>query len=298
MPRHSLSLQYFTKIMTTAAIIGAGNLGGAIAHALATRESVSRVLLVDSAGTAAAGKALDILQAGAIQGFHTRLDGTDDPSRIIGATVCIVADRFGAASVEWQGDEGLGQLVRLAPFIGEAPIVLAGASQADLLLKAAREGRFRRERLVGSAPEGLAAAIRAIVAMEAHCSPAEVMLTVLGTPPDGFVVPWSEASIGGYALEHVLDTVQLNRVEARTRRLWPPGAYALGLIAACVAEAIVTSSRSAFSLLTVLGGEFGVRDRVGALPVLLSRNGIVHTRVPSLSARERTQVETALAGAR
>ncbi len=284
--------------MTTAAIIGAGHLGGAIAHSLAARDSVSRVLLVDAAGDAAAGKALDIMQSGAIEGFHTRLDGTDDPSRITGCTVCIVADRFAATPVEWQGEEGLAQLRRLAPFIGTAPVILAGAGQAGLLLSATREGGFRRDSVMGSAPEGLASAVRAIVAMEARCSPAEVMLTVLGAPPSGFVVPWSEASIGGYALEHVLDTVQLRRIEGRVARLWPPGTYTLGLIAAQVAEAIVRSSRRAFSLLTVLGGEFGVRDRVGALPVLLSRTGIVHARVPSLSARERVLVESALGAGR
>ena len=63
--------------MSTVAILGAGELGGAIAHALAARGSVSRVLLIDPHGQVAAGKALDIQQAGAITGFHTRLEGTD-----------------------------------------------------------------------------------------------------------------------------------------------------------------------------------------------------------------------------
>ena len=55
--------------MTTAAIIGAGDIGGAIAHALARRESANRVWLIDAAGSAAAGKALDIQQSGAIEGL-------------------------------------------------------------------------------------------------------------------------------------------------------------------------------------------------------------------------------------
>src|SRR6185369_17267379 len=112
--------------------------------------------------------------------------------------------------------------------------VLAGVSQATLLLQATREGPFHRARLIGSAPEALAAAVRAIVAMEAGCSSAEVMLTVLAAPPSGFVVPWSEASIAGYSLERVLTPVQLTRIEGRTARLWPPGPLALGLAAATV----------------------------------------------------------------
>ena len=280
--------------MSTVCIIGAGDIGGAAAHALARDEHVSRVRLVDTDGKVAAGKALDIQQSGAVDLFHVRLDGTDDVSRVAGCAVCIVADRFGRPSAEWQGDEGLAMVTRLASYAGEAPIVFAGTSQSELLRAAVRESHIARERLVGSAPEALVAAVRAMVAMEARCSPSEVGLTVLGTPPSGFVVPWSEASIGGYSLERVLSQVQLTRVEARAARLWPPGPFALGLAAARVTDALVRRSRRAFSVLMVLGGEFGVRGRVGALPVNLSPAGIANTRVPTLNTRERVRLETAL----
>src|SRR5688500_8623151 len=125
--------------MTTVCIIGAGDLGGAIAHALARGERVARVVLVDAAGKAASGKALDIQQSGAIEGSHTRLEGTDDPARATACAVCVIADRFGQPSSEWQGDEALTMLTRLAPYAGEAPVVFAGASQAPVLLAAARE---------------------------------------------------------------------------------------------------------------------------------------------------------------
>jgi malate dehydrogenase len=281
--------------MTTVAILGAGDLGGSVAHALARRESVSRVLLVDDAASVASGKALDIQQSGPIEGFHTQLEGTADIARIVGCAVVIVADRFGKPPAEWHGEEALAHLSRLAPYIGDAVVLLAGAAQADLLLALSLDGGYRRTRVIGSAPEAHAAAIRAIVAVEARCSPAEVMVTVLGAPR-GFVVPWSDASIAGYALERVLSTVQVTRIEARAARLWPPAAYTLGLAAATTVEAIVNASRRARTVLTVLGGEFGVRNRVGALPVLLAPSGIVHVRVPSLNTRERVLVETALGG--
>jgi malate dehydrogenase len=277
----------------TVCIIGAGELGGAVADALARGERVARVLIVDDAATVAAGKALDIQQSGAIAGFHARLEGTADLSRATGCDVCVLADRVGRPSSEWQDDQALALIQRLLPYIAAAPVVSAGSAQAGAMQLAAREARVARERLIGSAPEALASATRAIVAMEAGCSPAEVNLTMLGAPP-GFVVPWSDASIGGYALERVLTQVQLTRIEARVARLWPPGPFALGAAAARVAEAIIGSSRRAFSLLTVLGGEFGVRGRVGTLPVVLSTSGIVQTRVPTLNTRERVRVEIAL----
>jgi malate dehydrogenase len=280
--------------MTTVAIIGAGELGGAAAQALAARDRVARVLLVDTDGHVAAGKALDIRQAGAVEGYHTRLDGTTDDSRVTGCDVCIIADRFRATPAEWQGDEALAMVARVARAIGDAPIVFAGAAHAELIGHLSREARIPRERLIGSAPEALASAVRAIVAMEARCSSTEVNLTVLGVPPAGFVVPWSEASIGGYALDRVLSQVQLTRVEARAARLWPPGPYALGAAAARATEAILHASRRSFSVLTALGGEFGVRDRVGSVPALLAARGIVHLRVPALTTKERVQLETAL----
>jgi malate dehydrogenase len=280
--------------MSTVCIIGAGEIAGAVAHALARGERVSRVLLIDGNGKAAAGKALDIQQSGAVDLFHVRLDGTDDLSRAAGCAVCVVADRFGRRDGEWQGEEGLAMASRLASYAGDAPLVFAGATQSELIAALARESHVRRERLAGSAPEALISAVRAVVAMEARCTPAEVDLTVLGTPPSGFVVPWSEASIGGYSLERVLSQVQLARLEARTARLWPPGPFALGLAGARVTDALVRHSRRAFCVLTVLSGEFGVRGRVGALPVHLSPAGITQTRVPTLNTRERVRLETAL----
>jgi hypothetical protein len=130
--------------------------------------------------------------------------------------------------------------------------------------------------------------------MEARCSPGEIRLAVLGAPPAGLVVPWGDASIGGCALERVLTTVQLTRLEARLARLWPPGPHALGAAAARVACAILTSSRRAFSILSVLDGEFGARGCVGTLPALLSPAGIAAVRVPTLDTRERVRIETAL----
>lgn len=277
----------------TVCIIGAGDLGGSVAHALARRERVGRVLLIDETGSIAAGKALDIQQAGAIEGFHARVEGSQDLTRVTGCSVCIVADS-GKPSTEWQGEAALSMMARLKGFIGEAPTIFAGAGQAALLQAVALEADFRRERVLGSAPEALIGAVKAIVALEAQCSPSEVALSVLGTPPSGFVIPWSEASIAGHAVERVLAQVQTRRIEARVARLWPPGPHALALAAARVAEAIGMSSRRTQTVLTVLGGEFGVRNRVGLVPCLLGPAGIRHVRVPSLNAREQVQVETVL----
>jgi malate dehydrogenase len=281
--------------MSTVAIVGAGHVAGATAHALAMSDRVGRLLLVDDAASAARGKALDIRQSGAISKFHTRLEGTDDLSSVTGCDVCVIADRFGAGG-EWSGDEGLATVKRLLPYVGKTPLVFAGASQGGLIAFAATEAGIDRRRLIGSAPEALVSSVVAITALEAGCSPREVMLTVLGAPPSSFVVPWSEGSIGGYPLQAMLSQAAQARVERRLGHLWPPGPYVLGAAAARITSALVSSSRQSFSVLTQLRGEFAVRDRPGILPARLAAGGIVQTRVPELTTRERVQLQAALGG--
>ena len=93
----------------------------------------ARVIIIDDAAGVAAGKALDIQQSGAIDGFHVRLDGTDDLSRVVGGAVCVVADRFGRPAGEWQGDEGLAMVRRLVGVPRRLPqSCLRGASQSEL----------------------------------------------------------------------------------------------------------------------------------------------------------------------
>jgi malate dehydrogenase len=279
--------------MYTVAIIGAGELGGACAHALAARDVASRIVLVDANASLAAGKALDIQQCAPVQRFHTRLSGTDDVSVVAGCTACIVADR--APHAEWTGEDGLALLARLLSYAPAAPVVMAGPSAIGVMTTACRELGVRRERLVGSAPEAMASAVRAIVALEARCAPGDVMLTVLGTPRE-IVVPWSEASIAGFALDRRLSQAQIARVEARVARLWPPGPYALGAAAAEMAAGLLCSARRSFSAFALLDGEFGVRGAAGAVPIAVSARGIERVAVPTLNTRERVRVEISLGG--
>jgi malate dehydrogenase len=279
--------------MATVAVFGAGDIGAACAQALASRDCARRILLIDSAASAGAGKALDIQQAGAIAGFHTQLEATADETRSIGSAVVVVADRVTTGNPEWHGEEALA-LVRRVAASSDAPIVFAGALQAALMRSASQEFRIVARRLIGSASDAFSSAVAAIVAMEARCSPADVSVAVLGTPPDAFVIPWSEASIGGYALERTLSQVQLRRLEARTARLWPPGPYVLGAAAARVVEGMLEAARRSYNILTVLEGEFGVRDRVAAVPALLGPHGVAHIRTPLLNTREQVQLDTAL----
>src|SRR6476659_690264 len=142
--------------MQQVAIIGAGELGGAAAHALARSNLVRSITLIDETRRVAAGKALDIAQAAAVERFATRLSGATDVSMAAGASIVIIADQV--AGGEWHGEDGLVLLKRLSQTAAGAVIVCAGASQRELVDRGVAELKFSRTRLFGTAPESLAAA--------------------------------------------------------------------------------------------------------------------------------------------
>ena len=92
--------------MSHIAIIGAGPIGGALAHKLAARSRVGEIRLIDSSGRVAKGKALDILQSGPVEGFSTRVTGDDSLHAAAGADVIVICDSA-AGDGEYSGDAAL-----------------------------------------------------------------------------------------------------------------------------------------------------------------------------------------------
>lgn len=278
--------------MNDVAIIGAGELGGALAHLLARKNIARAIRLIDDAGRVAAGKALDIAQAGPIEGISTELMGSTDAADAAGAALIVIADRVGKG--EWQGEDGLALLKRLNQMVPNAIILCAGASQRELVDRGAGELRMKRTRIFGSAPEALAAAARAIIALGTNSSPGDVALTVLGVPPVYVVIPWEEATIGGFAATRIIDEPARRRMAGRLPALWPPGPYALAAAAVKVIDAILGGSRRLANCFVAPDGSPGTRARTAALPVRLGPSGIVEVILPELSAHDRVALDNAM----
>jgi malate/lactate dehydrogenase len=277
--------------MQDVAILGAGDLGGSLAHVLARRDLVSRIRLIDTSGQAASGKALDIMQAAAIGGSATTVVGSPDVSTVAGAQVMVVADRMGGA--EWQGDEGLELLRQISRLARASIVVCAGAGQRDLVERGVRELGFRRDRLFGSAPEALASALRALVALEANGSSKDVALAVFGVPPAQAVVAWDDATIGGIAATRLLDEPTRRRLASRVALVWPPGPYALATAAAAAVSALAGRSRRRLSCFVAPDDGQGRRDRACALPVKLDARGITDVQMPPLGASAQVALDNA-----
>ena len=209
--------------MHTVAILGAGDLGGALARTLASGDAVSRIVLIDDARTVAAGKALDIRQTGPIESYDTAIDGTDDLHQASGADVVVLADRHGQP--ELSGEAGLALVDRVARMT-PAPLVFAGASHHVLMTLAIKELKLPTPRLIGSAPVAAAAAARALMAPALDASPVDVTIPILGLPPS-WVLAWDRACSAGAPID--MPPHAAARVEQVLAASWPPGAYSPGL---------------------------------------------------------------------
>ncbi len=270
--------------MQTVAILGAGDLGGAIARTLAAADAARHIVLIDKAGPVASGKALDILQSGPIEGFRTRVTGSAEPAPA-GAAVVVLADPHGGS--EYSGDAALGVLGRALEVSPRAIVVAAGATQLRTL-EQARELGVPPARLIGSAPLAAQAIACALTAMELDASAADLSLAVVGTP-SSWVIAWADATLAGAPVTPLLAPPQTLRIEARLRARWPPGPYALASAATAVIRAISSGSHRRLPCFVARDTAYERRP-FAALPATLGPAGVVDVHVPQLSARERVAI--------
>ncbi|MDQ3069729.1 MAG: hypothetical protein M3R55_08375 [Acidobacteriota bacterium] len=274
------------------AIVGAGDIAGALAQRVASRERFREVRLIDEAGTVAAGKALDIRQAGPVDRYDTRVTGHNALDAATGASVVAIADRFGGT--EWEGDAGLAMLAKLLPLIGDAPIVFAGARQIWLMEAARSELKTPVDRMAGSASIALEAALRALAAIAIDAAVSDVSLRAYGRPPGRIVIGWEAAVSAGAPLQDVLPAHLRLAISDRAKGLWPPGPTALGSAGARVAEAFAHGSRRRLTCLVIGDGTAAPRGVAASVPVDIASGRVVKAIRPVLSSREQVEFDNAL----
>lgn len=243
---YTVHVDFVALSMPFVAILGAGDLGGALTSTLASRARFDRIRLIDPAGTVAVGKALDIRQAGPPDGSSTAVTGHADLDAAAGAWVVVLADPVAeSARTPGQQVQWLGHAARMAP---GALIVCAGAAHAPLLRLVVGAGLCAPDLLVGSAPAASAAAVRALVAAACRVSPVEVTAG-LRPRPDATAPPvaidWSRVAVRGRLAADHLTVETRERISEQLDNAWPPGPLTLGAATARVAEAAWFGSRRA-----------------------------------------------------
>jgi malate dehydrogenase len=278
--------------MSIVAIIGAGPLGGALAHALAGRSRIDVVRLSDPLGRIAEGKALDILQSAPVEQFGTRVTAATTYAAAGGADVIVFADSV--ADGEFTNESGLSVVRQIARMDVTAPLLFAGGSQRELMGRTIGELRVSSRRVIGSAPLGLESAVTALAAALADISPNDLSIGIAGVPPRDAVIGWDAATAFHQPISTVLPAHQLSALSSRAAALWPPAPYTLASAAARVSEALVNGSRRRYTCFAAIDVTGAGRDMIAAVPVEIVKGGIERTLEPALSRHERTAFENGL----
>jgi malate dehydrogenase len=271
--------------MPIVAIIGAGPLGGTLAHTLAGRSRVDEVRLIDPEGRVAEGKALDIQQSSPVEQWGTRVTAATSVTAAAGVNAIVFADLVNGGEIA--GDAGLSIVRQLVRADMEAPLLFAGGLQRELMALAAGELRVPARRLVGSAPLALESSVRAVAAALIDASPSDLSIGIAGVPPRDVAIGWDAATAFNQPMAAVLAPHHLAAISARVPALWPPAPYTLGSAAARVAEALVNGSRRRYTCFAALDGG----RQIVAVPVEIEKGGIKRTLDPALSRHERTLFE-------
>jgi malate dehydrogenase len=278
--------------MPLIAVIGAGPLGGALAHKLAGRSRVTEVRLIDPEGRIADGKALDILQSSPVEQFSTRVTAAASLPAAAGADAIVLADLV--AGGEIAGEAGLALLRQLVKLDTAAPILFAGGAQRELMVRGLTELHIGARRLIGSAPLALESSVRAFTAALLDASPSDISIGVAGVPPRDAVIGWEAATAFHQPIAAALAAHHMASISSRLPALWPPSPYTLASAAARVAEALADGSRRRYTCFASVDVTGAGRNLVAAVPVEIVKGGIGRVIEPALSRHERTAFENGL----
>jgi len=279
---------------TKIALIGAGMIGGTLAHLAAIRE-MGDIVLVDVAEGIPQGKALDLAQAGPVEGYDSALTGTQDYADIAGADVCIVTAGV-ARKPGMSRDDLLGINLKVMKAVGEgikahAPdsFVICVTNPLDAMVWALREfSGLPHERVVGMAGVLDSARFRHFLAEEFKVSVEDVTAFVLGGHGDTMVPVPAYSAVAGIPVPDLIrmgwsTQERIDAIVQRTRSgggeivaLLKTGSayYAPATSALMMAEAFLKDKKRVLPAAAYLQGQYGVEDLYVGVPVVIGAGGV------------------------
>jgi len=276
------------------ALIGAGMIGGTLAHVCA-REELGDVVLFDIAEGTPQGKALDIAEASPIFGKDSRLAGANDYAAIAGADVAIVT----AGSARKPGmsrDDLIGINLKVMRSVGEglkqhAPnaFVICITNPLDAMVWALQHfSGFAPHKVVGMAGVLDSARFRWFLAERLGVSVEDVHAWTLGGHGDDMVPMVRYSTVGGLPLpvlvqQGVLSQAELDAIVERTRKgggeivnLLKTGSafYAPAESAVAMAKSYLLDKKRVLPCAAHLTGQYGVQGLYVGAPVLIGAGGV------------------------
>ena len=297
------------------ALIGAGQIGGTLAH-LAGLKELGDIVLFDIAEGTPQGKALDLAESSPVDGFDAKLSGANDYADIAGADVIIVTAGV-PRKPGMSRDDLLGINLKVMDAVGagikqHAPdaFVICITNPLDAMVWALQKASgLPTNKVVGMAGVLDSARFRYFLADELGVSVRDVHAMTLGGHGDDMVPLIRHSTVGGVPLPALvrmgwLSQEKLDAIVERTRKgggeivaLLKTGSafYAPAASAIAMAESYLKDQKRILPAAAHLTGQYGVKDMYVGVPVLIGANGVERVIEIEFDQTEKDMFQKSLA---
>jgi malate dehydrogenase len=300
------------------ALIGAGNIGGTLAHLIGLKE-LGDVVLFDVFGGVAAGKALDIMQSGPVDGFDSLMTGGSDYAAIKGADVVIVTAGFPRTPGMSRDDligKNAGVIAEVAAGIRtNCPdaFVICITNPLDAMVWVMKEkSGLPANRVVGMAGVLDSSRFQLFLAQEFGVSVEDVRAFVLGGHGDTMVplirysavagIPVPDLIKMGWTTQAKIDAIvertangggEIVKLLERGSAFYAPAASAISM-----ADAYLKDKKRVLPCAAWLTGQYGMKDLYVGVPVVIGAGGVEKIVEIQLNADEKAAFEKSCAAVR
>ncbi len=293
------------------ALVGAGQIGGTMALAIAQKQ-LADVVLIDIPQTEGMpkGKALDIMEGRSVINSSVNLTGSTDYADIAGSDVVIVTAGV-PRKPGMSRDDLLGINCGVIKTVAEAikknapdAFVIVITNPLDAMVyNMQKVTGFPSNRVIGMAGVLDSSRLACFVAMELGVSAEDVKAIVMGGHGDTMVSLYDCVSVGGIPLPQLMDKETFDRLAARTAQaggeivnLLVRGSafYSPALSAIHMAEAYLMDKKSVFTCAAKLNGEYGVKDLYCGVPVVVGANGVEKILEVKMNEAERAAFDKSI----
>jgi len=289
-------------------IVGAGNVGATTAHWLAERELCDLVLVdIPQMDGMPQGKALDLLQAGPVVGYDSRIVGTTGYEETRDSDIVVIA--AGVARKPGMSREDLvginqkivASVVEQVKETSPNAILIVVTNPLDTMAYVAyKVSGFPKQRVIGQAGILDSARFRAFIAMELNVSVENTHAFVLGGHGDEMVPLPRYSTVAGIPITELLPPERIQALVERTRKgggeivaLLKTGSayYAPGAAVAQMVEAILKDKKLIVPCSAYLEGEYGIHGMFFGVPCKLGRSGIEQILEIKLTEEEQAMLQ-------
>jgi malate dehydrogenase len=302
---------YMSKI----SVIGAGNVGASCAEYIAMKNFAAEVVLLDIKENFAEGKALDLMQTAALNGFDTRISGsTNDYSKTAGSDVVVITSgvprKPGMTREELIGiNAGIVKNV-MENCLSHSPnavFVIVSNPMDTMTYLAKTTSGLPKNRIIGMGGALDSARFKYYLSTALGCPASDVDGMVIGGHGDTTMIPLTRlASYKGVPVSQMLSEEQLGKIKADTMvggatltgMLGTSAWYAPGAAVSTLVQSIVCDQKKMMPCCVSLEGEYGQNDICIGVPVILGKNGWEKIVELDLNSEEKAEFEKSAAAVR